>query len=120
MENKMPNTFIKWLENESNYYYKDKEMKKKTDKDNILTNEQKEHLLDLFNAGNQVFQDFNIRYISAWDLSNLEDKLNQMQDLFNISPTVSEHTDNDGDHYPNHWSDHVWSDDPKAWRPKND
>ena len=45
---------------------------------------------------------------------------NQMKDLFNISPTISEHTDNDGDHYPNHWSDHVWSDDPKAWRSKND
>ena len=83
-----------------------------------LNEEQKKHLLDLFNAGKDVFNDFNIKYVSAYDLHKLQDLLDDMTELFGISPTKSTTKDNDGKYYPNHWSDHVWSSDTRAWKYK--
>jgi len=85
-----------------------------------LNKEQEKHLLDLFNAGKEVFNDFNIRYVSAYDLHKLQDLLDDMKELYGISPTTSENKDRDGEYYPNHWADHVWSDNPKAWKREND
>jgi hypothetical protein len=81
-----------------------------------LNEEQKKHLLDLFNAGKDVFNDFDIKYVSAYDLKQLENLLDDMKDLYGIAPTTSENKDRDGDYYPNHYCDHVWSDDPRAWK----
>ena len=84
-----------------------------------LNEEQKKHLLDLFNAGKDVFNDFDITYVSAYDLKQLENLLEDMKELYGISPTTSEHKDNDGEYYPNHWAHHVWSDAPRAWKGRN-
>ena len=81
-----------------------------------LNYKQKQHLLDLFNAGKEVFNDFDIKYVSAYDLKQLENLLDDMKDLYGIAPTTSENKDRDGDYYPNHYCDHVWSDDPRAWK----
>ena len=43
-----------------------------------------------------------------------------MKELYGISPKISAEADREGDHYPNHWGDHVFSDDPRAWKRNND
>jgi|TARA_R110000744_G_scaffold63315_1_gene130249 hypothetical protein len=84
--------------------------------DMIVDQEQKKHLLDLFNAGREVFDDFNINYVSASDLQTLDDLIDDMKEVFGIVPTNSTHRDDNGKLMPSHWSDHVWSDDPRAYK----
>ena len=117
------NKFTNWLHKELKQQQKEKEtiMAKAIKKDGamILDEAQKKHLLDIFNAGNdfsQSYRESGIKYVTAWEIEKLLDLLDDMKDLYGIAPTTSEHTDNDGDHYPNHWSDHVWSDDSRAWK----
>ena len=96
-----------------------KERKKPMTKKVITLNEkQKKHLLDLFNAGKDVFNDFNIKYVSAYDLHKLQDLLDDMAELYGISPIKSDTKDNSGKYYPCHYSDHVWSSDTRAWKHK--
>ena len=81
----------------------------------VIDQEQKKLLLDLFNAGREVFDDFDLRYVSAWDLKQLEDLIDDMKDAFGIVPKISEYKHDDGSIMPSHFQDHVWSDDPRAW-----
>ena len=83
-----------------------------------LNEEQKKHLLDLFNAGREVFDDFNLRYVSAWNLKQLEDLIEDMKDAFGIAPKLSEYKNDDGSAMPAYYQDHVWSDDPRAYKRK--
>jgi len=117
------NKFTNWLHKELKQQQKEKEtiMAKAIKKDGamILDEAQKKALLDIFNAGNdfsQSYRESGIKYVTAWEIEKMIDLIDDMKDLYGIAPTTSEHTDNDGDHYPNHWSDHVWSDDSRAWK----
>ena len=117
------NRFTNWLHKELKQQQKEKEtiLAKAIKKDGamILDEAQKKHLLDLFNAGNDFsrsYRESGIKYVTAWEIEKLLDLLDDMKDLYGIAPTISKHVDNDGDHYPNHWSDHVWSDDSRAWK----
>ena len=85
----------------------------------ILLQEQKKLLLDIFNAGREVFDEFDIRYVRAWDLKKLEDLIDDMKDAFGIVPKISEYKNDDGNIMPAHFQDHVWSDDPRAWQRKD-
>ena len=86
----------------------------------VIDQEQKKLLLDLFNAGREVFDDFDLRYVSAWDLKQLEDLIDDMKDAFGIVPKVSEYKNDDGSIMPAHFQDHVWSNDPRAWKRKDE
>ena len=82
----------------------------------IIDQAQKKLILDLFNAGREVFDDFDLRFVSAWDLKQLEDLIDDMKDAFGIVPKKSSEKDFNGDiGSPMFWTDHVWSDDPRAW-----
>ena len=81
-----------------------------------IDQEQKKLILDVFNAGREVFEDFDLRYVSAWDLKQLEDLIDDMKDAFGIVPKVSEYKNDDGDSMPAHFQDHVCSNDPRAWK----
>ena len=82
----------------------------------VIDQEQKKLLLDLFNAGREVFDEFNLRCVRAWDLKQLEDLIDDMKDAFGIVPRKSDHKDFYGEiGSPAHWSDHVYSNDPRAW-----
>ena len=88
-----------------------------------LNAKQKKALLDIFNAGNDFtnhYRESGIKYISAWEIEKLLDLIDDMKDLYGISPKRSDEPDMHGDYYPWHWADHVWSDDPQAWKRKND
>ena len=93
----------------------------KTQQHNTMTldQEQKKLILDIFNAGRELFDEFDIRYVKAWDLKQLEDLIDDMKDAFGIAPKLSEHKHNDGSDMPSHWSDHVWSDDHRAYKSKD-
>jgi len=117
------NKFTNWLQKELKQHQKEKEtiMAKAIKKNGamILDEAQKKHLLDIFNAGkdfSQSYRESGIKYVTAWEIEKLLDLIDDMKDLYGIAPTTSEHVDNDGDHYPNHWADHVWSDDSRAWK----
>lgn len=120
------NKFTNWLHKELKQQQKEKEtiMAKAVKKNGamILDEAQKKHLLDLFNAGNdfnQSYRETGIKYITAWEIEKLLDLLDDMKDLYGISPKRSTDPDMHGDHYPHHWADHVWSDDPRAWKRKD-
>jgi len=120
------NKFTNWLQKELKQHQKEKEtMMAKAVKKNgamILDEAQKKHLLDIFNAGNdfnQSYRETGIKYITAWEIEKLLDLLDDMKDLYGISPKRSTDPDMHGDHYPHHWADHVWSDDPRAWKRKD-
>ena len=120
------NRFTNWLHKELKQQQKEKEtiMAKAIKKDGamILDEAQKKHLLDIFNAGNdfnQSYRETGIKYITAWEIEKLLDLLDDMKDLYGISPKRSTDPDMHGDHYPHHWADHVWSDDPRAWKRKD-
>jgi molecular chaperone GrpE (heat shock protein) len=123
----MTNTFTDWLKKEAEVYNNErkKTMNKKV-KTNVsmgLNAKQKKALLDIFNAGNnfsQSYRESGIKYVTAWEIEQLLDLLDDMKDLFGISPKKSDEPDRDGDYYPYHWADHVWSDDPRAWKREND
>ena len=93
----------------------------KTQQHNTMTldQEQKKLILDIFNAGRELFDEFDIRYVKAWDLKQLEDLIDDMKDAFGIVPKLSEHKHDDGSDMPAHWSDHVWSDDHRAYKSKD-
>ena len=84
-----------------------------------IDQEQKKLILDVFNAGREVFEDFDLRYVSAWDLKQLEDLIDDMKDAFGIVPKISEYKHDDGSVAAAHYQDHVWSDDPRAWKYKS-
>ena len=117
------NKFTNWLHKELKQQQKEKEtiMAKAIKKDGamILDEAQKKHLLDLFNAGKdftQSYRESGIKYITAWEIEKMIDLIDDMKDVFGISPKMSEHKHDDGTIMPAHWSDHVWSDDPRAWK----
>ena len=117
------NKFTNWLHKELKQQQKEKEtiMAKAIKKDGamILDEAQKKHLLDLFNAGNdftQSYRESGIKYITAWDIEKVIDLLDDMKELYGIVVKRSPEPDNEGNYYPCHWSDHVWSDDPRAWK----
>jgi hypothetical protein len=85
----------------------------------VIDQAQKKLILDLFNAGREVFDEFDLRYIRAWDLKQLEDLIDDMKDAFGIVPKISEYKHDDGSIMPSHYQDHVWSDDPRAWKRKD-
>ena len=85
----------------------------------ITDQTQKKLILDVFNAGREVFDDFDLRYVSAWNLKQLEDLIDDMKDAFGIVPKISEYKDDDGSVMPAHYQDHVWSNDPRAWQRKD-
>jgi hypothetical protein len=97
-----------------------KERKKtmpKTKEGMHIDEKQKKMLLDLFNAGqtfSNSYREGGIKYLYVSDVENLLDLIDDMKEGFGISPKVAEH----GDHMPDHWTDHVWSDDPQAWKSK--
>jgi ribosome assembly protein YihI (activator of Der GTPase) len=116
------NKFTNWLHKELKQHQQEKEKvmaKVKEEVAMVLNAEQKKALLDIFNAGNdfsQSYRESGIKYITAWEIEKLLDLLDDMKDLYGIAPKTSEHVDNSGNHYPSHWADHVWSDDPRAWK----
>ena len=85
-----------------------------------IDQEQKKLIRDVFNAGREVVEDFDLRYVSAWDLKQLEDLIDDMKDAFGIVPKVSEYKNDDGSIMPAHFQDHVWSNDPRAWKRKDE
>jgi predicted AAA+ superfamily ATPase len=85
----------------------------------IADQTQKKLILDLFNAGREVFDEFDLRYVSAWNLKQLEDLIDDMKDAFGIVPKISEYKHDDGSVAAAHYQDHVWSDDPRAWKYKS-
>ena len=117
------NKFTYWLHKELQQQQKEKEtiMARAIKKDGamILDEAQKKHLLDLFNAGREVFDDFDIRFVRAWDLKQLEDLIDDMKDAFGIAPKLSEYKHDDGSDMPAHFQDHVWSDDSRAYKRKD-
>ena len=95
-----------------------KERKKTMTKTKTIDEKQKKMILDLFNAGqtfSNSYREGGIKYLYVTDVENLLDLLDDMKEGFGISPKVAEH----GKNIPDHWSDHVWSDDPQAWKPKD-
>ena len=117
------NKFTNWLHKELKQHQQEKEkvMAKAIKKDGamILDEAQKKHLLDLFNAGNdftQSYRESGIKYVTAWDIEKVIDLLDDMKDMYGIVVKRSPEPDNEGKHYPCHWADHVWSDDPRAWK----
>ena len=96
-----------------------KERKKpmKTKEGMYIDEKQKKMILDLFNVGQTFstsYREGGIKYLYVSDVENLLDLIDDMKEGFGISPKVAEH----GDHMPDHWTDHVWSDDPQAWKSK--
>ena len=118
------NKFTNWLHKELQQQQKEKEtiMARAIKKDGamMLDEAQKKHLLDLFNAGREVFDDFDIRFVRAWDLKQLEDLIDDMKDAFGIAPKLSEYKHDDGSDMPAHFQDHVWSDDSRAYKRKDE
>ena len=117
------NKFTNWLHKELKQQQKEKEtiMAKAIKKDGamILDEEQKKHLLDLFNAGNdftQSYRESGIKYVTAWEIEKVIDLLDDMKDMYGIAVKRSPEPDNEGNYYPCHWADHVWSDDSRAWK----
>ena len=82
----------------------------------IVDQAQKKLILDVFNAGREVFDDFDIMHVRAWDLRQLQDLIDDMKDAFGIVPKVSKYKDDDGGIMPAHFQDHVYSNDPRAWK----
>ena len=97
-----------------------KERKKtmtKTKEGMLIDEKQKKMLLDLFNAGqtfSNSYREGGIKYLYVSDVENLLDLIDDMKEGFGISPKVDTH----GKNMPDHWGDHVWSDDPQAWNSK--
>jgi len=117
------NKFTNWLHKELKQQQKEKEtiMAKAIKKDGamILDEAQKKHLLDLFNAGREFSDDYKesgLKYMRVWTIEQLMDLIDDMKESFGIGPKISEYKHDDGTIMPAHWSDHVWSDDPRAWK----
>ena len=88
----------------------------------LINSAQKKLILDLFNAGREFSDDYKesgIKYMRVWTIEQLMDLIDDMKDAFGIVVANSPHTDDDGEIMPAHWSDHVWSDDPRAWKRKD-
>jgi len=88
----------------------------------IIDQAQKKLILDVFNAGREFNEDYResgLKYMRVWTIEQLTDLIDDMKDAFGIVPKISEHKHEDGSIMPAHWSDHVWSDDPRAWQRKD-
>jgi len=88
----------------------------------IIDQAQKKLILDVFNAGREFNDDYResgLKYLRVWTVEQLTDLIDDMKDAFGIVPKISEHKHEDGSIMPAHWSDHVWSDDPRAWQRKD-
>ena len=84
---------------------------------------QKKLILDLFNAGREFNEDYReggFKYMRVWTIEQLTDLIDDMKDAFGIVPKVSEYKDDDGGSMPAHFQDHVWSNDPRAWKRKDE
>ena len=119
------NSFIQWIEDEAKAYERRNNMAKATTPkaEMTLDEKQKKGLLDIFNAGNDFLQSYResgIKYVTAWEMEQLLDLIDDMKELYGISPKISAEADREGDHFPTHWGDHVFSDDPRAWKRKGD
>ena len=88
-----------------------------------IDQQQKKLILDLFNAGREFNEDYReggFKYMRVWTIEQLTDLIDDMKDAFGIVPKKSEHKDFNGEvGSPAHWTDHVWSDDPRAWHRKD-
>ena len=123
----MTNTFTDWLRKEADVYNNERKKIMKTQVKEkvamVLNAKQKKGLLDIFNSGNSFansYRESGIKYVTAWEIEQLLDLIDDMKELYGISPKISAEADREGDHYPNHWGDHVFSDDPRAWKRNND
>ena len=88
----------------------------------IIDQAQKKLILDVFNAGREFNEDYResgLKYMRVWTIEQLTDLIDDMKDAFGIVPKISEHKHEDGSIMPAHWSDHVWSDDPRAYKRKD-
>jgi hypothetical protein len=80
---------------------------------------QKKLILDLFNAGREFNEDYReggFKYMRVWTIEQLTDLIDDMKDAFGIVPKVSEYKNDDGDSMPAHFQDHVYSNNPRAWK----
>ena len=108
------NKFTNWLHKELKQHQQEKEkvMAKAIKKDGAM-------ILDIFNAGNdftQSYRESGIKYVTAWEIEKVIDLLDDMKEMYGIVVKRSPEPDNEGKHYPCHWADHGWSDDPRAWK----
>jgi hypothetical protein len=89
----------------------------------IIDQAQKKLILDLFNAGREFNDDYResgIKYMRVWTIEQLTDLIDDMKDAFGIVPKKSSEKDFNGEiGSPMFWTDHVWSDDPRAWQRKD-
>ena len=102
-----------WFDFDVRQALKDLSIRKERKKTMTIDEKQKKMILDLFNAGKDVV-DLHSSFTNK-ALYKLQDLLDDMKEGFGISPKVATH----GKNIPDHWSDHVWSDDPQAWKPKD-
>ena len=88
----------------------------------IIDQAQKKLILDVFNAGREFNEDYResgLKYLRVWTVEQLTDLIDDMKDAFGIAPKLSEYKHDDGSDMPAHFQDHVWSDDPRAWKRKD-
>jgi len=121
------NKFTNWLHKELKLQQQEKEkaMARAVKRDGamILDEAQKKLILDVFNAGREFNDDFResgIKYMRVWTIEQLTDLIDDMKDAFGIVPKKSSEKDFNGEiGSPMFWTDHVWSDDSRAWKRKD-
>ena len=109
--------FTDWLHKEIQQQRRDEMTKIIQHKGAMIVDQaQKKCILDFYTAGRAVFDEFDIRYVSAWDLKKLNDLVDDIPELFGIVPRKDK--DYDGTDLPSDIN-FVWSDDPRAWQRKD-
>jgi len=121
------NKFTNWLHKELKLQQQEKEkaMARAVKRDGamILDEAQKKLILDVFNAGREFNDDYResgFKYMRVWTVEQLMDLIDDMKDAFGIVPKKSREKDFNGEiGSPMFWTDHVWSDDSRAWKRKD-
>ena len=121
------NKFTNWLHKELKLQQQEKEkaMARAVKRDGamILDEAQKKLILDLFNAGREFNEDYReggFKYMRVWTIEQLTDLIDDMKDAFGIVPKKSSEKDFNGEiGSPMFWTDHVYSNDPRAWERKD-
>tara|TARA_R110001599_G_scaffold316208_1_gene525284 strand:- start:1062 stop:1436 length:375 start_codon:yes stop_codon:yes gene_type:complete len=121
------NKFTNWLHKELKLQQQEKEkaMARAVKRDGamILDEAQKKLILDVFNAGREFNDDYResgFKYMRVWTVEQLMDLIDDMKDAFGIVPKKSSEKDFNGEiGSPMFWTDHVWSDDSRAWKRKD-
>ena len=123
------NGFTNWLEKEIKLQKKEREeemaknLKEQQHGAVIIDQAQKKLILDLFNAGREFSDDYKesgIKYMRVWTIEQLMDLIDDMKDAFGIVPKKSSEKDFNGEiGSPMFWTDHVYSNDPRAWTRKD-